>query len=47
MRDLLLRHPRTQIIWAHVGPGRIIVPVQNHLDVLAKILDAPTSHAPA
>lgn len=28
MRDLLRRHPKTQIIWAHVGLGRVVHPVQ-------------------
>jgi len=28
MRDLLRRHPKTTIIWAHTGLGRIVAPVQ-------------------
>jgi len=28
MRALLKRHPRTSIIWAHIGLGRIVHPVQ-------------------
>lgn len=28
MKDLLRRHPRTTIIWAHLGLGRIVHPVQ-------------------
>jgi predicted TIM-barrel fold metal-dependent hydrolase len=28
MRDLLLRHPATTVIWAHVGLGRVVHPVQ-------------------
>ena len=39
MKSLLRRHPQTRIIWAHVGLGRIIVPVDNHLEILAQILD--------
>jgi predicted TIM-barrel fold metal-dependent hydrolase len=27
MRDLLLRHPKTTIIWAHTGLGRVVKPV--------------------
>ncbi|MEQ1800867.1 MAG: amidohydrolase family protein [Gammaproteobacteria bacterium] len=27
MRDLLLRHPETTVIWAHVGLGRVVHPV--------------------
>ncbi|MCU7549395.1 amidohydrolase [Chitinophagaceae bacterium LB-8] len=28
MKDLLKRHPKTTIIWAHVGLGRVVHPVQ-------------------
>ena len=28
MKDLLARHPKTSIIWAHTGLGRIVHPVQ-------------------
>ena len=28
MKDLLRRHPRTTIIWAHTGLGRVVYPVQ-------------------
>ena len=28
MKDLLRRHPTTTIIWAHVGLGRVVQPVQ-------------------
>jgi predicted TIM-barrel fold metal-dependent hydrolase len=28
MRDLLRRHPKTTIIWAHIGLGRVVHPVQ-------------------
>ncbi|MCR6640873.1 MAG: amidohydrolase [Sporocytophaga sp.] len=29
MKDLLKRHPKTSIIWAHIGLGRVIHPVQS------------------
>ncbi|MBO9702615.1 MAG: amidohydrolase family protein [Sporocytophaga sp.] len=29
MKNLLYRHPKTSIIWAHIGLGRIIRPVQS------------------
>lgn len=29
MKDLLRRHPKTTIIWAHVGLGRVVQPVQD------------------
>jgi Amidohydrolase len=28
MKDLLRRHPKTTIIWAHIGLGRVVQPVQ-------------------
>jgi len=41
MRDLLLRHPKTPIIWAHMGVGRIIRPIANHMDEIEDILKDP------
>ncbi len=53
MRDLLLRHPRTTIIWAHTGLGRIVKPVPTsagaeygghsltHLDIMEHLLENP------
>src|SRR5215467_14086679 len=41
-RDLLTRHPKNSIIWAHTGLGRVIQPVQNHLGMLEDILEDPT-----
>jgi hypothetical protein len=29
MKDLLRRHPQTTIIWAHIGLGRVVRPVQS------------------
>jgi hypothetical protein len=29
MKDLLRRHPKTTIIWAHIGLGRVVHPVQS------------------
>ena len=29
MRELLLRHPETTVIWAHAGLGRVVHPVQS------------------
>jgi predicted TIM-barrel fold metal-dependent hydrolase len=40
-RELLERHPKNSIIWAHVGLGRVIQPVQGHLDMLENILMDP------
>jgi predicted TIM-barrel fold metal-dependent hydrolase len=53
MRDLLARHPRTTIIWAHTGLGRVVQPgpVQatagaaqrppTHLELIERILADP------
>ncbi len=41
MRDLLKRHPKTTIIWAHTGMGRVVRPVQGHGAVLEAILKDP------
>ncbi len=54
MKDLLRRHPRTAIIWAHTGLGRVVHPVQpqagtevagrspNHIEILQAMLEDPT-----
>jgi predicted TIM-barrel fold metal-dependent hydrolase len=54
MKDLLRRHPRTTIIWAHTGLGRVVHPVQGqatpdsaerslgHRAIVEGILDDPT-----
>jgi predicted TIM-barrel fold metal-dependent hydrolase len=51
MKALLRRHPDTQIIWAHVGLGRIVHPVQvtaeaaqrtpNHIQIVESLLTDP------
>ncbi len=41
MRDLIKRHPKTTIIWAHTGMGRIVRPVQNHAATLEAMLKDP------
>ena len=38
MRALLARHPRTTIIWAHTGVGRVVRPVANHVTMLESLL---------
>jgi predicted TIM-barrel fold metal-dependent hydrolase len=35
MKDLLRRHPKTTIIWAHIGLGRVVQPVQSQATVEA------------
>jgi predicted TIM-barrel fold metal-dependent hydrolase len=53
MIALLKRHPKTTIIWAHVGLGRVVHPVQasaavaaaerspNHLEIVERLLSDP------
>ena len=41
MRDLIKRHPKTTIIWAHTGMGRIVRPVNHHALVLEEMLKDP------
>lgn len=52
MKDLLRRHPRTTIIWAHTGLGRVVHPTRpgsdpheerppNHLEILEDIASDP------
>jgi predicted TIM-barrel fold metal-dependent hydrolase len=38
MRELLVRHPETTIIWAHTGVGRVVRPVANHVMMLESLL---------
>jgi predicted TIM-barrel fold metal-dependent hydrolase len=41
MKTLLRRHPRTKIIWSHIGLGRIIRPARDHLRIIEGILKDP------
>lgn len=41
MRALIKRHPKTTIIWAHTGMGRIVRPVNRHAAVLEEMLRDP------
>jgi predicted TIM-barrel fold metal-dependent hydrolase len=51
MKTLFKRHPKTSIIWAHTGLGRIVHPVQvsagaavrppGHMDLIAAMLSDP------
>ncbi len=40
-KALLARHPDATIIWAHTGLGRVVQPVEEHLDMIKEILDDP------
>ncbi len=39
LRELVLRHPKTTIIWAHAGVGRIVHPVPDHLAMLERAIN--------
>ena len=41
MKALLKRHPKTTIIWAHGGLGRIVRPVQDQIALLDRALSNP------
>jgi Amidohydrolase len=41
MRTLIKRHPRTTIIWAHMGIGRVVRPVVHHAQMLEQMLKDP------
>ncbi len=40
-KALLSRHPDANIIWAHTGLGRVVRPVEEHLDLIREILSDP------
>jgi hypothetical protein len=42
MRALIKRHPKTAIIWAHTGVGRVIHPLKGHAAILESMLKDPT-----
>jgi predicted TIM-barrel fold metal-dependent hydrolase len=41
MKDLLRRHPKTTIIWAHTGVGRVVRPIDNHIGMIESIVSDP------
>lgn len=41
MKELLLRHPDTPIIWAHIGLGRIVRPLEGQADIIDRALANP------
>jgi hypothetical protein len=44
LRELVLRHPNTTIIWAHAGVGRIVHPVAEHLAMLERAMVQTEEH---
>jgi hypothetical protein len=41
MKSLIKRHPKTTIIWAHTGMGRVVGPVEHHAATLEDMLKDP------
>src|SRR4029077_19951247 len=41
MKAVLKRHPKTKVIWAHTGLGRVVRPVTHHAATLEGILKDP------
>jgi hypothetical protein len=41
LRHLFRRHPKTQIIWAHIGLGRVVRPVKDQLAIIDRALSDP------
>jgi hypothetical protein len=41
LADLFRRHPKTHVIWAHVGLGRIVRPVKDQLAIIDRALSDP------
>jgi predicted TIM-barrel fold metal-dependent hydrolase len=41
LRDLFARHPQTTIIWAHVGVGRVVRPLEHQLAMVERGLESP------
>jgi Amidohydrolase len=41
LKELFKRHPNTTIIWAHVGLGRVVRPLQEQAAIAEKVLSNP------
>jgi len=41
MQSLIKRHPKTIIIWAHTGVGRVVRPLKGHAAILESMLKDP------
>ena len=41
LKELVVRHPNTTLIWAHTGLGRVIQPVQDHVGMIESLIDDP------
>jgi len=41
LKELFLRHPATTIIWAHVGLGRVVHPIEGQIGIIERALSSP------
>ena len=41
MKDLFLRHPRTTVIWAHIGVGRVVRPLEEQAAIVEAVCTDP------
>jgi predicted TIM-barrel fold metal-dependent hydrolase len=41
LEDLFRRHPQATIVWAHIGVGRVVEPVEEHLKMVESIVADP------
>jgi predicted TIM-barrel fold metal-dependent hydrolase len=41
LRDVFERHPKTTIIWAHIGLGRIVRPVEHQVAMVERAIQSP------
>jgi hypothetical protein len=41
IRQLFLRHPKTSIVWAHIGLGRVVRPVKDQIGIVERALQNP------
>jgi hypothetical protein len=41
LRDLVERHPKTTIIWAHMGLGRVVRPLHDQIGIIDRALSNP------
>jgi Amidohydrolase len=41
LRDLFARHPKTTIVWAHIGLGRVVRPIADQIGIIDRALSNP------
>src|SRR5262245_4211179 len=41
LRDLFRRHPKTTIIWAHIGLGPVVLSIKHQAGIIERLLESP------